>query len=187
MGTATGLLVANLAAGGAELGSSVVQANAMRAQGKYQKQQLDANARLEDLRAQDAIQRGDYASQQHLSQTRGLIGAQRAAFAAQGVEVDSGSALDIQEDTAALGAVDALMLRNNAWREAWGHRVQATDLRGQGYMARLAANNAARNTIATGGLAFARGALQGAYMYDQTKVSKAGSEPRKNATILPRK
>jgi hypothetical protein len=54
-----------------------------------------------------------------------VIGTQRAEFAAQGVDVGSGSAVDVQKDTAYQGEIDALTLRTNAAREAWGYTVEA--------------------------------------------------------------
>jgi hypothetical protein len=39
----------------------------------------------------------------------------------------SGTALDLLGDTAQIGEEDALTIRNNAAREAWGYRNQANE------------------------------------------------------------
>lgn len=136
--------------------TSYEQAQGQRSAGSAQRAMFEANARIADLQAQDAVLRGQEAARQKLVQTRGLIGSQRATLAAQGIDVESGTALDLQVETAGLGALDALTIRNNAAREAWGYRVQASDLESKGVFSSLAASNAAGSTLATGGLQIAR-------------------------------
>lgn len=131
--------------------STYSQSRGIKAQGEYQAQQAAQNANLATLQSEDAITRGKRDVSAHKQQVRKLIGSQRAALAAQGVDVNYGSALDVQEDTAALGALDELTISNNAWRESFGYRVQATDYGFQGQFAKLAARNEARNTLLTGG------------------------------------
>ena len=46
-------------------------------------------------------------------------------MAANGVDLSSGSPLDILGDTAMYGELDALTIRSNAEREAYGYRVQS--------------------------------------------------------------
>lgn len=84
-------------------------------------------------------------------QTRGLIGAQRAGYAAQGVELDEGTAKAVQTQSAGMGELDALTIRNNAAREAWGYRVGATNSRMGGKYAAQEANTQAFATLATSG------------------------------------
>jgi len=90
---------------------------------------VDWNAQVADLQAQDAIARGAEEESRYRSQVRGLIGANRAATAGGGIDVGSGTALDQQADLAFLGELDALTIRTNAAREAWGYSVEAEDLR----------------------------------------------------------
>lgn len=90
---------------------------------------LDYNARLSDAQAADAIARGYDLETRFRRDLRGVVGSQRVSYAAQGVEVDEGSALEVQEDTVYWGEVDALQIRVNAAREAWGYQVEAEDFR----------------------------------------------------------
>lgn len=115
------------------------------AQGNYEAGILEQNASLADQQRADALARGREAELQQRRGTRGMIGAQRAAIAASGVSVGSGSALDVQTDTAHLGELDALTLRNNAAREAWGFDVQAADLRAKAAMAAAGGRNTAQS------------------------------------------
>ena len=94
-----------------------------------QAQITDYNAQVADLQATDAIERGAEAESKFRTQVRGAIGAQRAGIAGGNVSVGFGSAVDVQADAAYLGELDALTIRTNAGREAWGYKVQGEDLR----------------------------------------------------------
>lgn len=147
-----GLTTAVLTSGGAQIMGAKMEADAIRMEGEFKEFQLNYNADLAEMKAEDAIRQGDKQADIYQKQVNQMIGAQRANYAAQGVELDSGSAAQIAEDTAAQGASNILQLKNNAWREAWGYRVQATDLSFQGSVARLTGDTAARNTLVAGGL-----------------------------------
>lgn len=90
---------------------------------------LDYNADVAELQAKDAIERGAEEESRFRQTIRGTIGAQRAGIAAGNVDVGFGSSADVQADAAFLGELDALTIRNNAMREAWGYKVQAVDIR----------------------------------------------------------
>lgn len=135
-----------------QLSSGYSQAQAIEAEGDYQQSIYNINARFADVQAEDAIKRGDKEAIQLKKQAKKLIGSQRVALAAQGIDIESGSALEVQEDTAALAADDVMTIKNNAWKEAWGYRVQAFDFRNRGEFAKLSAKNKARNTLLTSGI-----------------------------------
>jgi hypothetical protein len=103
--------------------------DAANAAGESEAKRDEYNAGIADLQAQDALARGAVDESRFRTSVRGLIGSQRAGFAAQGVDVGSGSAADVQADAAYLGELDALQIRSNAAREAWGYRVEAADNR----------------------------------------------------------
>lgn len=152
-----------------QAGQTYSQANAVKSQGQYQSQIYDSNARMANLQAEDAINRGNKEANNVKRQTRVLIGSQRAAMAAQGIDLGVGSALDIQEETAALGAEDALTIKNNAWREAWGYKAQANDYSSKSQYTKLATKNEYQNTILTGGMNIAKDA---ATTYRYSKYGK---------------
>lgn len=102
----------------------ISQGNAAKAQGDYQAAVLRNNKILADRAAEDAVKRGDIAEGNQAYETKALIGRQRAQFAANGVDVNVGSAVDIQSDTAAIGQQAQLTIRSNAAREALGYRTQ---------------------------------------------------------------
>lgn len=58
--------------------------------------------------------------------TRSVIGAAKAQQGASGVDVNSGSAVDVRAGAAEIGELDALSIRSNAARRAYGYEVAAT-------------------------------------------------------------
>lgn len=113
-----------------------------------QRQVNKANARMADWAADDAIRRGRLAEGRHRAQTRRMIGSQRAAFAGRGIVASEGSPLDILISTDMMGEIDAATIRENAEREAFGRRVEASNFRAQ-----ASANNpflAGGSTLLTG-------------------------------------
>jgi len=137
-------------------GQVIASKDAQEIASEFRQQRFRHNQQIAELRAEDAVIRGDKAAEVLDEQTTRLIGSQRAAFAAQGIEVDSGSALEIQVDTRAMSEADKLTIRNNAWREAFGYRAQALSFKGAAEFDKAATEFAVRQTIATGGLNFAR-------------------------------
>ncbi len=128
------------------------QAEAQRAQADFTARQFEQNQKLADIEATDAIRRGDRNASLAGVQARQHIGAQRAAAAASGVDANFGSALDIQADTAEMGAMNQVTIKNNAWREAWGYKIQALNASSSAGFARMAGDNQSRNTLLTGGM-----------------------------------
>jgi hypothetical protein len=96
----------------------------------------DYNAHVADVQSQDAIEVGADQESRFREGVRGAIGTQRVNAAAQGVDVGFGSPVDVQSDAAYLGELDALQIKNNAKRTAWGYKVQASDLRASATIAR---------------------------------------------------
>jgi hypothetical protein len=136
-----------LASSVVQTGTGIVTANrqayAAKAMGEYESKIDLQNASLSDQQAQDALQRGQIEESRQRLQTRQTIGASRAAQAASGVDVSSGSAADVQASEAGLGELDALTIRNNAQREAWGYTVQGINDRQQAKLAQFGGEQAA--------------------------------------------
>jgi hypothetical protein len=143
------------------VGSAISQARAYQTQAEFNRRMSAINIAFAELQSADVIRRGAEKAQLQRLGARGVIGRQRASFAAQGISLEAGTPLEIQEETAAAGAINAMTVRNNAWREAWGYKVSALGLSGQGEMATLAARAQSTSTLLTGGLAAARDIASG--------------------------
>lgn len=156
--TTTGLILAAQGVqGAAGVASAYTRASALRSQGRHEESMSKWNAGQADLQAQDAIMLGDSAA----ARVRGgdvkrLVSQQRVAAAGQGVDVSHGSAAQAQASSAAMGALDALTIRNNAAREALGFRGQAIGERYKGRLARISGDVEARGSMIQGGMGLAK-------------------------------
>jgi len=151
------------------------QSSAIKAKGEYEASIYDSNARLAELQAGDTIRKGEKDALKVRRQTRRMIGSQRAAMAAQGIDIGEGSAIDVIQDTAELGAEDEMAIKNNAWRAAWGMRTEANEYRSRGRFARMGSRREANMTLLTGGM---RAAAYGLEAYGHYQ---GGKEPKKRA------
>jgi hypothetical protein len=107
------------------------EASAQAGMANYQAQVARNNQMVAEWNARRALQQGQVDEQNQRFKAAALLGSQRAALASQGGDVDSGSPLDIQADTARAGEYDAQAIRNNAALKAYGYRVQAANAGGE--------------------------------------------------------
>lgn len=117
------------------------QADASAKSSEYSAKVANMNAELSDRRAKDALARGEAEEQQKRQQVQQVMGQQRAALAANGVDLTFGSPLDTIVDTATLGELDALTIRQNTARESYDYRVQAVNQRAGSTMSTMEAAN----------------------------------------------
>lgn len=113
------------AAGYAALAGASATALGTMQQGIAAKQAADyeadvakQNAKRAEIAAEQAVTRGEAEVAQHRLRVAQSISNARAAAAARGVLVDSGSALDLTSTIATSGEIDALTLGYNARQEA---------------------------------------------------------------------
>lgn len=135
----------------------VQQANASAKADRYNAQVQEMNATLADRRARDAVERGQADEQRKRTEVSRVAGAQKAAMAANGVDVGFGSPLDTLVDTATMGELDALTIRSNSYREAYDYKVDAVNQRAGASLNRMKASAettggylAAAGTVLTG-------------------------------------
>lgn len=148
MAAATGSLIMGMSS----ISSSIAQASAQRSQAQYQQQVSEINSRLADQQAEDAVARGTKQANAIRKQSEKVKGAQRAAAAAQGIAVDSGDIADLQAETDINSAEDQKTTMTNAWREAFGYKVEAANAAAAGQFAATAGKFAAKSTVLTGGM-----------------------------------
>jgi hypothetical protein len=105
----------------------------MQAFGGYQASKARAaqdreNAHRARMLADDALQRGEEkAGIVELASSRRQA-SQVAGYAHANIDPTSGSAARVVSTTAMIGALDAAIVRNNAYREAWGYELTASSL-----------------------------------------------------------
>ena len=123
----------------------------------FQAQIARNNAQISRYNAQQATEAGNAQAINSMLRTRAQVGQTKAAQAASGIDVNTGSAADVQASERMLGMLDALTIRSNAARAAYGYRAEAgvkeaqAKLYGQrGKMSRIAGLMAGSGTILEG-------------------------------------
>lgn len=123
--------------------------------GAYQAQVARNNQAIAGQNADLATFRGNQEINNAQQRTAQTIGAQRAGAGASGVDVNSGSPLRAQEDTARIGDVDVQTIRANAARSAWGFRTQAGNFGNEAVLDSARGDEAAFSSLIGGGSNFA--------------------------------
>lgn len=111
-------------------------------QSKYQAKVADRNA---DLANEAAQQEQSNTRQEALAFYRkqaALKGQQRAAMSANGIDVNFGSAADVQADTEMLGREDARRLYDQGAQRSRGFEIEASNFGGEANAQRSAATGA---------------------------------------------
>lgn len=99
---------------------------AMEAATAEQQAAVERNkAIVAEHQAKDALWRGSVETTRRQMETSQVAGAQRARFAAAGLDLTEGSAFNILEDTRFMGKYDESIIMHNAEKEAWMYRESA--------------------------------------------------------------
>lgn len=149
------------------LGAAVVSAAgtayggmAANAQGKYEAKVAEQNARLASEQSRDALERGQIERQRLDREYSQTAGAQRAAMAANGVDLSYGSAAGVQQDTAMMRAEDRGALDRNIYNEMRGLDINAANYRSQAQASRMKGKNAMIGSFISAGGSLLSGASQ---------------------------
>jgi hypothetical protein len=142
----------SLLSGTSTIVGGIFQGRAAELQAQFQAQQLEFNSRLAELQAEEAILLGEEQASDIKSAAKQIQGAQRAAFASQGVDVGFGSAAEVQADTTTQSTIDAIRVRNNALKQAFGYRLSALGGFQQSAFAQVAGRNVKAQTILGAGI-----------------------------------
>lgn len=126
----------------------LVQAVGAQSQAKAAAQTANYNASVANVNAQQAKNNATLAANAGEEQaaiqsqkTKAAVGSIVANQAAGGIDVNSGSALDVRESATELGSLDALTIRSNAAKEAYGYQTQANSFSQQAGLDTASAKN----------------------------------------------
>ncbi len=147
----------------ASLGDTFSKYVSYRAQAAYQRSIGRINEMLAKYSYEQALDQGAKAVGQHRAKVNQLIGSQRTSYAAQGVDLTYGSAVQTMQDTRFLGEMDALTLKNNAYKEAFGYKLSAIDASTQARLLSVASRAQGASTLLTGGIETANYGLLAKY------------------------
>lgn len=122
--------------------SSVQQGKQQQAMYNYQAQVAEENAKIANKNAANERQTGIEEARLQRMKTLQAVGSQQAAMAANGMDVTQGTSLDIIEDTAAMGELDALQIQTNYERKALAYEQQGLNFSNESRMDVIAGKNA---------------------------------------------
>lgn len=106
------------------IASSAESAKGAKEQAAAQSAAAGYNAQIAAQNSQLAGAEGEAKVAQSQATTRARIGATLASQGASGIDVNTGSNVNVRESEAKLGTLDALTIRSNAAREAYGYAAQ---------------------------------------------------------------
>lgn len=135
---------------------TVIGAIGQANQANYQAKVNEQNAKLASQQAADAISNTNLEAQRRARALAATKGAQLAALAANGVDLNFGSAVDIQKDTAMIGNEDLSQIYRAGKARAEGYDISSFNYRSEAASNRAAASGAIFGGIA-GGLGTALG------------------------------
>ena len=122
--------------------SSVQQGKQQKAMYNYQAQVDKQNAEIAQKNAAVERQTGIEEARLQRMKTLQVVGSQKTAMAANNMDVTQGTSLDIIQDTAAMGELDALQIETNYERKALAYEQQANNFSNQANLDVIAGKNA---------------------------------------------
>src|ERR1700677_4764300 len=131
-------IIGALASAGGALYGGIAQSEAA----SYQAQVSRNNALIADQNATRAIAAGQQQAQTQSLKNAATAGAIKTSQAANGVDVNSGSAVDVQASQREVGQLDTQTTLQKAQQEAYGYRVKAVSDTAQAGLEEATAENA---------------------------------------------
>lgn len=119
---------------------------------QFQARMAEINARLAEGAARTTLLQGERAVQGVRMRTAQVKSAQRVGMAANGIALDSESAINVLTTTDVMGEQDAITTETNAIAQAWGHRTQSVNAQTSADMNRVAAGSINPGMAAAGSL-----------------------------------
>lgn len=133
--------LAIIAAAGIQSFGQISQGQAAANAASYQATIAGNNAKIASQNAAYQGAEGDANAAAKELQTRARVGAITAAQAGNGLDVNKGSAVDVRSSAAELGQLDAMTIRSNAARAAYGYQTQASSDNAQSTLDKYTAKN----------------------------------------------
>lgn len=133
---------------GATIAGGFMEAFGTSQSAAAQARMLSYRAGLADLNRKIALQNRDWAlvvgeqkAVQYGLQARQRMGAIRVAQGASGIDIGSGTSVDVRKGQRLVTGMDLATIRENAAREAYGYEVKAAEAGAEGTMYRMGAED----------------------------------------------
>lgn len=154
------------------------QGQAQQEQADYQSAVMDRNAKVAAMQAEDRQRTGQIEEKQMRLKNEQMIGQAKSDLSNSGVQVGTGSSLDVVSDAAAWGEWDVQQHRWNVAKDIWGINNQAANYSAQSGLYKMSGANAAEAGMWGAGTSLISGA---GTVADKWYTYKTGQE---NNTML---
>jgi hypothetical protein len=145
------MMASSAISGVGDILASQNEANALNIKAGFSRFQAGENIKRAGM-AQSEIQTQESTElQQSGSRANAIIGKQRAAYSAQGINVNTGSAELEQTTEGQMSSIDSQTIMNDAALKAWGIETGATQAAGQEQFEALGEEAQAKTSIILGG------------------------------------
>jgi hypothetical protein len=133
-----------LAVGGAAVGAfgKLQEGDARSRAANYQAQVAENNKLIAEQNARWATTAGTARETAEGMKVRAGVARLKARQGASGVDVNTGSSKEVTDAASALGSLDAMTIRSNTAREAYGYEVAATSEQAKANLARMEGESA---------------------------------------------
>lgn len=166
---ATASLIGQIGGGVTSAIGGYFSAATQKATLKGQAAVADTNARIAELGAQSALLQGQQQVGALTLRAGQLKSSQRAALAANGIDLGVGSAVELQASTDIMAQIDKNTIEANAVRSAWGYRTQAVNFQNEALTKRATAGAISPFGAAAGSLLGSAGSVAGSW-YSLNKI-----------------
>jgi hypothetical protein len=154
------------------VGGALFQGISAMNMANYQAAVADNNRKMALQMQERAKIEGETAARDQDLKTKALIGQQRAQMGASGFDMNTGTPLDLQASSTALGRLDALRAKGGKDMEAWKYGVQAQQFANQGEMAEASGFNSMLSGFINAGSSLIGGA--GSFATKWTQYDRLG-------------
>ena len=110
---------------------TLASAGAQYQSAQYGKAMAEQNAKLAEQQGLASLRQGALEQERIARRARQVQGQQRALYGASGVDISSGSPLEIQASTEYMAAQDKALVRYNAELKKWGFDVESANYKAQ--------------------------------------------------------
>lgn len=149
---------------------SYYSAKSNKANLQFQADMADINARLSEQSARQELLNGQKQTASLTMQTGKVKSGQRAAMAANGIDLGEGNAAEIQASTDIMKEVDMNTIEANAVRSAWGYRTQGVNYQNEAITKRGTADGISPFMSGASSLLSSAGQVAGQW-YSMSKAS----------------
>lgn len=139
---AIGSLVAGVASAGVGAVGASQTASATAASDNYKATVASNNAIIAKRNAEAATAAGGVAAQANDLKTKNMVGTQLVTQASNGLDVGSGTNVNVRDTAAELGHLDTLTILNNAAKNTAGFKAQGMNFQAESGLDRAASTNA---------------------------------------------